>query len=66
MNVKYYRNALKQADAVDNEIIKALNEEKNFLVEAGAGSGKTYSLMKVLAWLHSNKAGEYTTEIIFH
>lgn len=62
MNVKYYRNALKQADAVDNEIIKALNEKKNFLVEAGAGSGKTYSLMKVLAWLHSNKAGEYASK----
>lgn len=62
MKVKYYRNALKQADAVDNEIIKALNEKKNFLVEAGAGSGKTYSLMKVLAWLHSNKAGEYASK----
>ena len=39
-----------------------MNEKKNFLVEAGAGSGKTYSLMKVLAWLHSNKAGKYASK----
>ena len=37
-----------QADAIDNHIIDALKSGNSFIVEAGAGSGKTYSLLKVI------------------
>ena len=44
-----------QADAIDNHIIDALKSGNSFIVEAGAGSGKTYSLLKVIDWLEQNK-----------
>ena len=43
-----------QADAIDNHIIDALKSGNSFIVEAGAGSGKTYSLLKVIDWLEQN------------
>lgn len=52
--------AKEEADSVDQKIIEALEQGKNFLVEAGAGSGKTYSLNKVIEWIQSNKWLEYS------
>lgn len=51
--------AKRLADAVDQEIIKTLQLGKSFLVEAGAGSGKTYSLLRVVDWLQANRRSEY-------
>lgn len=48
-----------QADAIDNHIIDALKSGNSFIVEAGAGSGKTYSLLKVIDWLEQNKCQEF-------
>lgn len=48
-----------EADKVDTEIIKTLQSGHSFRVEAGAGSGKTYSLNKVIEWIQANKWKEY-------
>jgi len=48
-----------QADRDDKQIIETLKSGSSFLVEAGAGSGKTYSLMRVIDWLQDNKRLEY-------
>ena len=48
-----------EADKVDKEIIDTLQLGHSFLVEAGAGSGKTYSLNKVIEWIQANKSTEY-------
>lgn len=47
-----------KADAIDNYIIDVLKSGDSFIVEAGAGSGKTYSLLKVIDWLEQNKCKE--------
>lgn len=47
-----------KADAIDNHIIDVLKSGNSFIVEAGAGSGKTYSLLKVIDWLEQNKCQE--------
>ena len=39
--------------------IDALKSGNSFIVEAGAGSGKTYSLLKVIDWLEQNKCQEF-------
>ena len=52
-------NAIEKANEIDNQIISIFKEGKNFKVEAGAGSGKTYSLMKVLKWIQENKLDDY-------
>ncbi|MCE6989013.1 UvrD-helicase domain-containing protein [Dyadobacter sp. CY323] len=39
------------------KVYKAIDEKKNFLVEAGAGAGKTYTLIKALKYL----IGKYDT-----
>ena len=52
-------NAIEKANEIDNQIISIFKEGKNFKVEAGAGSGKTYSLMKVLIWIQENKLDDY-------
>lgn len=52
-------DAKKRADRDDETILKALQSGKSFLVEAGAGAGKTYSLKKVIDWLQDNKKSEY-------
>lgn len=54
-----YDIAKAEADKVDAHIIEVLQSGRNFRVEAGAGSGKTYSLNKVLEWIAANKLAEY-------
>ena len=56
-----YLEAKSEADKVDLEIINALKDGVSFRVEAGAGSGKTYSLNKAIEWIQSNKWGQYRT-----
>lgn len=48
-----------EADKVDENIIRVLQEGHSFRVEAGAGSGKTYSLNRVIEWIQANKWSEY-------
>lgn len=55
----YKKEIIDIANDIDKTIIKTLCEKKSFRVEAGAGSGKTYSLMKVIEWLQENKRIEY-------
>ena len=55
----YREDAKKEADEIDRKIIEVLSQKKNFRVEAGAGSGKTYSMMKVIEWLQINKQLEF-------
>lgn len=43
-----YELAKAEADKVDEQIIEVLQAGHSFRVEAGAGSGKTYSLNKVI------------------
>lgn len=54
-----YQIAKAEADKVDEQIIQILQTGSSFLVEAGAGSGKTYSLNKVIEWIQLNKWTEY-------
>ncbi|HHU53122.1 MAG TPA: ATP-dependent helicase [Clostridiaceae bacterium] len=51
-----YEKAKKVADEIDDNIISVLKSGKNFCVEAGAGTGKTYSLLKVLSWIEENRS----------
>lgn len=55
-----YRLAKAEADKVDAQIIEELQAGHSFRVEAGAGSGKTYSLNKVIEWIQANKWTEYS------
>ncbi len=48
-----------EADKVDEHIIAALQAGNSFRVEAGAGSGKTYSLNKTIEWIQANKWAAY-------
>ena len=54
-----YKLAKEEADKVDQQIIDVLLSGRSFRVEAGAGSGKTYSLNKVIEWIQTNKKAEY-------
>ncbi len=54
-----YQKAKEEADKIDLQIINVLQRGKNFRVEAGAGSGKTYSLNKVIEWIQDHKWAEY-------
>lgn len=54
-----YEKAKQEADKVDLKIIELIKKGKNFRVEAGAGSGKTYSLNKTIEWLQDNKIEKY-------
>ena len=54
-----YQKAKEEADKIDEQIINVLQQGKNFRVEAGAGSGKTYSLNKVIEWIQDHKWNEY-------
>ena len=54
-----YDLAKTEADKVDEQIIAALQNGSSFRVEAGAGSGKTYSLNKAVEWIQANKWTEY-------
>lgn len=54
-----YDTAKAGADKVDEQIIAALKDGRSFRVEAGAGSGKTYSLNRVIEWIQTNKWNDY-------
>ena len=54
-NTDNFQKAKEEADKVEQLIISTLEEGKNFRVEAGAGSGKTYSLNKVIEWIQENR-----------
>lgn len=54
-----YQIAKEEADKVDEQIIDILQHGYSFRVEAGAGSGKTYSLKRVIDWIQNNKFDEY-------
>lgn len=58
-----YEIAKEKANKIDEEIIETIKAGKNFKVEAGAGSGKTYSLNKVIEWLQINKSEEYKSKM---
>ena len=55
-----YEVAKFEADKVDKQIIEVLQTGSSFRVEAGAGSGKTYSLNKVIEWIQENKWNEFS------
>lgn len=59
-----YDLAKAEADKVDEEIIAALQNGNSFRVEAGAGSGKTYSLNKAIEWLQTNKWANHLKRMI--
>ena len=54
-----FRIAKETADDLDARIITVLSSGKSFRVEAGAGTGKTHSLTKVVDWLEHNKKNVY-------
>lgn len=54
-----YDIAKQMADETDKQIISYIVSKKNIKVEAGAGSGKTYSLHKVIDWFVANKMKEF-------
>lgn len=49
-----YEVAKNRADEIDAQIIDILRTKRSFRVEAGAGSGKTYSLNRVIDWMQDN------------
>lgn len=51
--------AREKANIIDQQIVNVLQQGHNFRVEAGAGSGKTYSLNKVIEWIQANKWKQY-------
>lgn len=55
-----YLLAKKEADTIDDEIMSTLESGASFVVEAGAGSGKTYSLIKVSEWIQENKQIDFS------
>ena len=55
-----YDIAKAEADKVDEQIVAVLQAGNSFRVEAGAGSGKTYSLNKAIEWIQQNKWAEYS------
>lgn len=54
-----YKKAKEKADEIDKEIIEKFKQGCNFKVEAGAGTGKTYSLMKALSWIKENNYSSF-------
>lgn len=54
MTLCKYEIAKRKSDEIDAHIIEILQSKQNFRVEAGAGSGKTYSLNKVIDWIQDN------------
>lgn len=54
-----YEKAEQEAKRVEELILSTLQAGKNFRVEAGAGSGKTFSLIKVIEWIQKNKWSYY-------
>ena len=64
MNKKHvnlnYNLAKTEADKIDAQIIETLKSGHSFRVEAGAGSGKTYSLNRVIEWIQANKWSDFS------
>lgn len=54
-----FATAKAEADKVEEQILDALRRGRSFRVEAGAGSGKTYSLNRVVEWVQANKREEF-------
>ena len=54
-----YDLAKAEADKVDEQIVETLKSGRSFRVEAGAGSGKTYSLNRAIEWIQANKWSEF-------
>jgi len=48
--------ALQAAQEADELVLQCLKDNKNFLLEAGAGAGKTYSLIETIKYLIDNFA----------
>lgn len=59
INISNRDNAIQEANKAEEKIIRALENGQSFRVEAGAGSGKTYSLNNVIRWIQENKQNEY-------
>lgn len=55
-----YDIAKAEADNVDEQIVETLKSGRSFRVEAGAGSGKTYSLNRAIEWIQANKWSDYS------
>ena len=55
-----YDIAKAEADKVDAQIVETLKSGRSFRVEAGAGSGKTYSLNRTIEWIQANKWSDYS------
>ena len=55
-----YDLAKAEADKVDAQIIETLKSGHSFRVEAGAGSGKTYSLNRAIEWIQEHKWSDYS------
>lgn len=55
-----YDLAKAEADKVDKQIVETLKSGRSFRVEAGAGSGKTYSLNRAIEWIQANKWSDYS------
>lgn len=53
--IKSFEIAKHHADAVDSQIRECILNKKSFIVEAAAGSGKTYSLNSTVDWLETTK-----------
>ncbi len=51
--------ALEAAQRASDEMFAAINENSCFRVEAGAGAGKTYSLVEALKYYIDNRAAEF-------
>lgn len=48
-----------RANEIDQQIIDTLSRGESFRVEAGAGAGKTFSLMRVIDWLEKEKRKDF-------
>lgn len=54
-----YEIAKAEADRIDEIIVDSIKQGVSFRVEAGAGSGKTYSLNRAIEWIQANKWEEF-------
>ncbi|APQ58294.1 RecBCD enzyme subunit RecB [Paenibacillus polymyxa] len=44
---------------VEQQVYRCIDQEESFIIEAGAGSGKTWTLVQALNYIISKKANEY-------
>lgn len=50
--------AVMEAEAADKLVLECLQQKRNFVLEAGAGAGKTHSLIGALRWLIKERESE--------